>query len=89
MINVSIFIGTVFVLVGIILFQNFWHQKRTDKIENAFSVERENYIQRLLEDKAQSNMSGSLFDTLQNATIIHEDELPPAYRDEIKDNITN
>ena len=85
MINVWIFIGTSLFLIGIILFQNFWHQKRTDKLENSFHIERENYIQRLLDNQSVETMGGNLMNTLNNATYIYEDDLK-AYQDEISSN---
>ena len=83
MISIQIFILTNLFLIGIILFQNFWHQKRTDKLENSFHIERENYIQRILDNKSSSDMGATLLETLNGAHVVYQDELEP-YQDEIK-----
>lgn len=83
MINVWIYILTVTFLVGIILFQNFWHQKRDDKIVNAHYKETQGYIQIILDNAMQNSMSTNLFETLQNAKVVYEEDLAQ-YQDEIK-----
>ena len=83
MINVTIYILTVIFLVGIIIFQNFYKDKRVDKLENAWLVERDKYISTILESASNNNMLNQLNESAKNIKFINEDEYLNQYKNEL------